>query len=95
MVDLREFVPLNNDWIKDSADKIGWDQLTAYYDSIYLMLLNMERDEVFDVEKLVRPENYELFIRCACTAILELGKQGIFAWSLNEQANRIVRDMKF
>jgi hypothetical protein len=51
-------------------------------------MINGER---FQIEKSVHPDNYQLFVRCACTAIRELQSMGIYGWSIEEKASVIVR----
>jgi hypothetical protein len=95
MIDLTACIPQDNQWMNETADRIGWDELTGYYDRVFLMLQNMKRGERFEVVRKVHPDNYELFIKCACTAIMELSSQGIYAWSLEDNGTVIVRDEIF
>jgi hypothetical protein len=91
MIDLTEYIPRDDQWIDGVAEQIGWDELTEYYDRIYLMLQRMINGERFQIEKSVHPDNYQLFVRCACTAIRELQSMGIYGWSIEEKASVIVR----
>ena len=54
------------------AAQIGWHELTDYYNQVFLYLMEMKTGSQFRVTDRVRPENYELFLHCACTAIREL-----------------------
>jgi len=92
-INLREFIPQDNKWISDTALTMGWPELNDYYNRIYVMLSEMKVGERFEIERSVHPDNYPLFVRCACTAITELSSQGIYGWSMNETATIIVRDI--
>ena len=79
MLDLTPYLTCSTSWIAPCAERMGWDALAAYYDRVFLLLLQMERGEELHVAREVRPANRPLFLRCACLAIGELRR--IEPWS--------------
>ena len=79
MTDLTPHLPQDDRWVDDYAARLGWDTVCRYYDRVFLRLLAMRPGEELSVVREVRPDNYDLFLKCACTAIRELN--GIEKWS--------------
>lgn len=72
MLDLTPYLTCSTSWIAPCAERMGWDALAAYYDRVFLLLLQMPAGSHLAVTDVVRPDNYGLFLRCACLAIGEL-----------------------
>jgi hypothetical protein len=92
MQDLTKWIPQDDCWIAEVKERIGEAKLMEYYNRVYTMLQEMKRGEVFEIEENVHPNNYGLFVRCACTAIKELSQQKVYGWALKNKGATIVRD---
>lgn len=90
-VDLFKHIPDNNDWIQAYAQSMGWDKLTAYYDKVWLMLYEMQPGHTFRVLEEVKPDNYDLFIKCVVAALEEFRSYGIGNYHIEEQGTVILR----
>ena len=91
MPDLTQYLPCNDLWINGYAARMGWQELCRYYDRVFLRLMQMQPDEELHVEREVRPENYDLFLKCACTAIRELHGLGMQSWQVEQRSTVIHR----
>ncbi len=70
--DLTRYLPPDTrSWIPACAERVGWDELKAYYDRVFLLLAGMRPMDEFDIVKSVAPERYGLFLSCVVTAIAE------------------------
>lgn len=78
-------------WIPTYADRMGWDKLKEYYDRVFLRLERMRPGEKLVVWQEVVPNNYDLFLHCAYTAICELQSYGISSYYFDDQATVITR----
>lgn len=86
MTDLTPYLTGSTDWIAPCAESMGWDALAAYYDRVFMLLLRMPEGSHLAVTDIVRPDNYELFLHCACLAIGELRR--IEPWSTYDIEDR-------
>ena len=77
--------------IPDYAERLGWEKLKEYYDRIFLQLERMLPGEKLVVWQEVSPDNYDLFLHCAYTAICELQSYGINSYYFDDQATVITR----
>ncbi|MDO4164038.1 MAG: hypothetical protein Q4D56_06590 [Bacteroides sp.] len=71
-MDLTPYIPADNRWIQPTAEAIGWEKLREYYNRVFLMLLSLPRGGTYSITDNVAPENYDLFIKCLCTAMHEM-----------------------
>jgi len=63
---------LNNwEWYYTYRSQMGADNYDRYVSSVYQMLSAMKTGSFFKIEKNVRPENIDLFIKVCCMYILE------------------------
>lgn len=91
MLDLTQHLPQDDRWTDDYAARLGWEALCRYYDRVFLRLLAMKPGEELHVARECRPDNYDLFLKCACTAIRELhGMKERGTWHV-EQRGTIIR----
>ncbi len=58
-------------WIQTYKDKMGVDDFKKYVNEIYEMLLNMKPGDKFPIDRNVKQENIELFIKIVCLFISE------------------------
>ena len=91
MTGLTAYLTEDDSWIKTWAEQIGWETLIEYYDRVFLLLLEMSPRTQIKVTDIVHPERYELFIRCACTAIRELFSIGYVSIYIEENATLILK----
>ena len=91
MEDLTQYLAPNDGWIATAAAEMGWDALAAYYNRVFLRLMQMPPGGSLDVAASVRPANYRLFLHCACTAIRELERMGIGNFYIEQQGNLILK----
>lgn len=92
MNDLASHLPQDDRWTDDYAARLGWDALAAYYDRVFLRLLRMPPGEELHVLREVSPGNYDLFLKCACTAIRELHALGLCSWHVEQRGTLITRE---
>ena len=62
---------LNWEWYHQYRSRMGVDNCDRYINSVYRMLSAMKPGSFFIIEKNVRPENIDLFIKVCCMYILE------------------------
>lgn len=91
MTDLTPYLTDSNDWIAPCAESMGWDSLAAYYNRVFLRLLQMPAGSHLVVTDIVRPDNYELFLHCACTAIRELEHMGEGTYYIEDRGKLILK----
>lgn len=91
-MNLLDYLPNDHQsWIADIAAKMGWDDLTKYYNQVFLMLLQMKPNTFFSVVDKVRPENYELFMKCSFSAIQELTSMKAGTYTYEKQGTIIIK----
>lgn len=88
---LRQFIPEDRDWLRRTAEEIGWDHLGEYYNRVFLLLLGMKHGADISIVKRVAPANYALFMGCLTFVISELAGYGIHDFTLEEDATVIHR----
>lgn len=91
MLDLTQHLPQDDLWMDDYAATMGWEALCGYYDRVFLRLMQMCPGEELHVAREVRPENYDLFLKCACTALRELHSLDIYDWHIEQRGTVILR----
>ena len=91
MLDLTRHLPQDDQWADDYAARLGWEEVCRYYNRVFLRLLGMQPGEELHVLQEVRPDNYDLFLKCACTAIRELHGLGLWAWHVEQRGTLIRR----
>lgn len=89
MDDLTKYKPHDNSWMKEEHERLG-DKLDKYYNAIFMRLYEMKNDEIMNIIREVRPENYSIFIKCLCSVILEMASYGIM-FSLEDNATTVRR----
>ena len=91
-MDFTLFLPDDaRSWIPSYAARIGWDKLREYYNRVFIRLERMCPGERLIVYKEVNPENYDLFLHCAYTAVCELQSMDIQSYYFDEDATVITR----
>lgn len=58
-------------FIPEYEQRMGKDYFRKYRDDVYIHLMKMKVGDRFSVEKLVKEENLDLFIKIVCLFILE------------------------
>ena len=91
MLDLTQHLPQDDLWMDDYAATMGWEALCGYYDRVFRRLLQMQPGEDLHVAREVRPENYDLFLKCACAALRELHSLDIYDWHIEQRGTVILR----
>ncbi len=91
MLDLTQHLPQDDLWMDDYAARLGWEALCAYYDRVFRRLVLMQPGEELHVAREVRPENYDLFLKCACAALRELHSLDIYDWHIEQRGTVILR----
>lgn len=91
MLDLTQHLPQDDLWMDDYAATMGWEALRGYYDRVFLRLMQMCPGEELHVAREVRPENYDLFLKCACAALRELHSLEIYDWHIEQRGTVILR----
>lgn len=91
MLDLTQHLPQDDLWMDDYAATMGWEALCGYYDRVFLRLMQMCPGEELHVAREVRPENYDLFLKCACAALRELHSLDIYDWHIEQRGTVILR----
>lgn len=91
MLDLTQHLPQDDLWMDDYAATMGWEALRGYYDRVFLRMMQMCPGEELHVAREVRPENYDLFLKCACAALRELQSLDIYDWHIEQRGTVILR----
>lgn len=91
MLDLTQHLPQDDHWMDDYAARLGWDTVCHYYNRVFVRLLMMQPGEELHVAEVVKPDNYDLFLKCACTAIRELNLLEPYAWSVEQRGTIILK----
>jgi hypothetical protein len=58
-------------WIREYSEKMGEDNLYKYKNDVYKHLYNIQVGQSISIEKWVKPENWDLFVKIACCFISE------------------------
>ena len=90
MVDLKQYIPEDDSWIENYFAVMGETELISYYNNIFVYLLNMPPRTHFNILQEVKPENYELFIKCVYTCIRELTTYG-FNFSIENDVTLVCK----
>jgi len=61
----------NWEWYTEYRSRSGREPLLQYINTVYKLLMNMKPGSYFNIEKNVRPENIDLFIKICCMFIQE------------------------
>jgi len=69
MSDFSEHIIKNWEWMNKYRSRLGNEAWKKYVDSVMNMLNEMKPDTVFYIEKNVKPENIDLFIKVCCLFI--------------------------
>ena len=91
MLDLTQHLPQDDLWMDDYAATMGWEALRGYYNRVFRRLMQMQPGEELHVAREVRPENYDLFLKCACAALRELHSLDIYDWHIEQRGTVILR----
>jgi len=78
----------NFDWYEQCEREMGEDVFRRYVNRVWGVLLALPIDGKFFIEKMVEPENYEMFVKVACLFMFE-DKTGWFEF--NEEFTVIKR----
>lgn len=90
-MNLLQYIPDDNTWMQRYADSMGWNELSEYYDKVWLMLYDMQPGHTFRVLDEVHPKNYDLFMKCVDATLEEFGTYGIHSYYIEEQGAVILR----
>ena len=77
MPDYSEHKLQNWEWCNDYRSRMGKEAYEKYVSDVYAFLLKMKPESFFSIERNVKPENRDLFIKVCCMFIQEqfLSKQ--------------------
>ncbi len=82
-IDIMQYMPADNQtWMKDFTDKMGWENLCAYYNKLFVRMFDMKPGEKINILEEVRPENYNLFMKCLYTCLSELAGYNLYDYYL-------------
>ena len=71
MTDYSNHIMKNWDWCDAYRSRMGEESYYKYVGNVYDLLLNMQPGSFFSIEKNVKPENRDLFIKICCRFIQE------------------------
>lgn len=71
MTDYSKHIMQNWEWCEQYRSQIGNLTYWKYVSEVYKLLLSMQPDSFFSIEKNVKPENIDLFIKVCCMFIQE------------------------
>ena len=71
MSDYTNHIMKNWDWCEEYRSRLGEEVFNKYTDNVYTLLSDMQPDTFFNIEKNVKPENRDLFIKCCCMFMQE------------------------
>lgn len=69
MADYIKHRPENWDWVDYYINKMGIKEYMRFQEKVYYRFYYMQPGEVFNIEKKVREENRDLFIKLVCSFI--------------------------
>lgn len=87
-MNLLEYIPEDDKWIDEFCNKLGTEYIMDYYHRVWLMLYDMRVGQVFDIEKRVKPQNRELFVKMASLCISEFRSRDK-GWYFSEDGSKI------
>jgi hypothetical protein len=91
-MDLLQYLPDDNQsWIPPYVELMGVERLTEYYNKVFIWLYEMQPGESFRVLEKVRPENYDLFMKCVYSCLCAFDLYGIYSYHIEEQGTVILR----
>jgi len=71
MPDYSEHIMKNWEWCSDYRSRMGTEAYGKYVRSVYELLLGMQTGSFFSIEKNVKQENRDLFIKICCRFMQE------------------------
>jgi hypothetical protein len=71
MPDLSKHLMQNWEWCQAYRSQMGKEAYNQYVGNVYTLLLNMQPDTYFSIEKNVKPANIDLFVKVCCMFIQE------------------------
>jgi len=71
MPDYSEHIMKNWEWGEQYRSRLGKENYWKYVNDVLDMLSNMKPDSYFSIEKNVKPENRDLFIKVCCRFMQE------------------------
>jgi len=71
MPDYYKHVMKNWEWCNEYRSQMGKEAYNKYVSDVYKLLLGMKPKSFFSIEKNVKPENRDLFIKVCCMFIQE------------------------
>jgi hypothetical protein len=71
MPDYSHHIMKNWEWCNEYRSRMGKETCDKYVSNVYTLLLKMQPDSYFSIEKNVEPENIDLFIKVCCMFIQE------------------------
>jgi hypothetical protein len=68
MLDLRKYnqLPADWTWVERETERLTEKGLLAMQNAIYNTLMKVPEGQYFDIERSVKPENHEVFVRTVC-----------------------------
>ena len=81
MNDLSALAMTDYSDIERCQEEMGKEAFGAYRDKVYTRLMRMTAGDIIDVQKIVRRENLEVFIKVVCLFISE--GNGDYSFSSN------------
>ena len=92
MPDYTKHIMQNWDWCNTYRSLLGKKAFDKYVNGVYELLLSMKPDSYYSIEKNVKPENIDLFIKICCMFIQEQfmsDRQRDFSHSFNADCTQI------
>jgi len=74
MADYTAHIPRNWDWWHTYEQKMGEKELIEYSRKVYMFFMQMKPGSFFSIEKNVKENNRDLFIKLCCMFIDEISK---------------------
>jgi|GEM_PF-6825078 len=71
MADYSKHLTKQWDWCNKYSELMGAEAFKKYVSEVYKMLLNMKPGAVFHIDKKVKPDNVDLFIKICCMFLYE------------------------
>jgi len=71
MPDYSEHIMKNWEWCEQYRSRLGREAYWKYVNKVIELLIDMKPDSFFSIEKNVKPENRDLFIKVCCVFIQE------------------------
>ena len=66
MTDYTEHIMKNWEWCEKYRSRLGVTHYNKYVNDVISLLWDMQPDTFFSIEKNVKPENLDLFIKVCC-----------------------------